>query len=249
MKTVVSISTVYSVWKLLYLLVLCAVNADCCVLWWQVSTCTWKPQIVTVVTVPGCTVHLWHQETRSVSASGTTCMAKVGALLSVGKVDRHVSGWQLYVLHTPPPPSPTHTHLHVQTHAHTRAHTCTVYAYRYSWTCMHTHKKRTRYSVYFCFSHYCLHASAKKFPLLVWKLSMGKPASHSDTAWFTQLERAILHLAIWLRVHVCLSLSALYQPGLHSWREQFFIWLRVHVCLSLSALYQPFSLCFAITIR
>ena len=138
-------------------------NADCCVLWWQVSTCTWKPQIVTVVTVPGCTVHLWHQETRSVSASGTTCMAEVGALLSVGKVDRHVSGWQLHVLHTPPPPSPTHTHLHVQT----RAHTCTVYAHRYSNTCMHTYKKRTRYSVYFCFSCYCLHASTKKFPLPV----------------------------------------------------------------------------------
>lgn len=144
MKTVVSISTVYSVWKLLYvnsvysvwkllyLLVLCAVNADCCVLWWQVSTCTWKPQIVTMVTVPGCTVHLWHQETRSVSASGTTCMAKVGALLSVGKVDRHVSGWQLYVLHTPPLPHPhtlactdTCTHMYcicIQILVHMHAH-------------------------------------------------------------------------------------------------------------------------------
>ena len=144
MKTVVSISTVYSVWKLLYvnsvysvwkllyLLVLCAVTADRCVLWWQVSTCTWKPQIVTMVTVPGCTVHLWHQETRSVSASGTTCMAKVGALLSVGKVDRHVSGWQLYVLHTPPPSPPTHTCMYRHVHTHvlymhtdTRTHACT----------------------------------------------------------------------------------------------------------------------------
>ena len=146
MKTVISITV----------LVLCAVNANCCVLWWQVSTCTWKPQIVTVVTVPGCTVHLWHQETRSVSASGTTCMAEVGASLYVGKVDRHVSGWQLYVLHTSPtfpplPPPPLHllactatctrmyTYAHMQTCAHMSTHTPVYTHALFMHTDTHTH--------------------------------------------------------------------------------------------------------------
>ena len=136
---------------------LCAVNADCCVLWWQVSTCTWKPQIVTVVTVPGCTVHLWHQETRSVSASGTTCMAKVGALLSVGKVDRHVSGWQLYVLHTPPPPSPTHTHLHVQTRAHMHTHALYMHTDTHEHACTRTRREQDTLFIFAFLTIVCLH--------------------------------------------------------------------------------------------